>query len=161
MKFTPVDGFTPSPMGWNIGVASTNAPDTKGYLIAWDPVRRKEVWRVPYRGPWNGGTLTTAGNLVVQGDASGSFNAYRADTGEKVWSTPAQSAVMAGPITYEVNGEQYIAVMSGWGGAFPLFEGKEAAKSGNLRNVSRVLAFKVGGTATLPPAPPAQQLALN
>jgi glucose dehydrogenase len=68
-------------------------------------------------GPWNGGTLTTAGNLVVQGDASGSFNAYRADTGEKLWSTPAQSAVMAGPMTYEVNGEQYIAVMSGWGGA--------------------------------------------
>ena len=161
LEFTPVEGLATSPLGWNVAVATTNTPGTKGYLIAWDPVRRKEVWRAGYLGPWNGGTLTTAGNLVVQGDASGSFNVYRADTGEKLWSTPAQSAVMAGPMTYEVNGEQYIAVMSGWGGAFPLFQGKEAAKSGNLRNVSRVLAFKVGGTATLPALPPEPQLVLN
>jgi len=161
LEFTPVEGLPTSPLGWNVAVATTNTPGTKGYLIAWDPVRRKEVWRASYLGPWNGGTLTTAGNLVMQGDASGSFNAYRADTGEKLWSTPAQSAVMAGPITYEVNGEQYIAVMSGWGGAFPLFQGKEAAKSGNLRNVSRVLAFKVGGAAALPALPPEPQLALN
>ena len=161
MRFMPVQGFVPSEIGWNIGVATTNKPQTKGYLVAWDPVRRKEVWRVGYAGPWNGGTLTTAGNLVVQGDAAGSFNIYRADTGEKLWSTPTQSAVMAGPMTYEVNGEQYIAVMSGWGGAFPLLEGKEAARSGNLRNISRVLAFKIGGAATLPEAAPMQQLALN
>jgi quinohemoprotein ethanol dehydrogenase len=161
LEFTPVQGLPTSPLGWNVAVATTNTPGTKGYLIAWDPVRRKEVWRVAYRGPWNGGTLTTAGNLVVQGDASGSFNVYRADTGEKLWSMPAQSAVMAGPMTYEVNGEQYIAVMSGWGGAFPLFQGKEAAKSGNLRNVSRVLVFKIGGAASLPALPPEQPLVLN
>ncbi len=161
LEFIPVEGLKPTPMGWNVSVATVNTPGTKGYLIAWDPVQRKEVWRVGYQGPWNGGTLTTAGNLVVQGDASGSFNAYRADTGEKLWSTPAQSAVMAGPMTYEVNGEQYIAVMSGWGGAYPLLEGKEAAKSGNIRNVSRVLAFKVGGTAALPDLPPQAPLALN
>jgi quinohemoprotein ethanol dehydrogenase len=161
LEFTPVEGLARSDLGWNVAVATTNTPGTKGYLIAWDPVRGKEVWRVGHLGPWNGGTLTTAGNLVVQGDASGGFNAYRADTGEKLWSTPAQSAVMAGPMTYEVNGEQYIAVMSGWGGAFPLFQGKEAAKSGNLRNVSRVLAFKVGGTTTLPALPPQPQLVLN
>jgi alcohol dehydrogenase (cytochrome c)/quinohemoprotein ethanol dehydrogenase len=119
------------------------------------------VWRAGYLGPWNGGTLTTAGNLVVQGDASGTFNVYRADNGEKLWSTPAQSAVMAGPMTYEVNGEQYIAVMSGWGGGYPLMQGKEAAKSGNLRNISRVLAFKVGGTAALPALEPQPQLVLN
>ncbi len=161
LEFTPVEGLATSSLGWNVAVATTNTPGTKGYLIAWDPVRRKEVWRAGHLGPWNGGTLTTAGNLVVQGDASGSVNVYRADTGEKLWSTRAQSAVMAGPVTYEVNGEQYIAVMSGWGGAFPLFEGKEAAKSGNLRNVSRVLAFKVGGMATLPALTPEPKLVLN
>jgi len=161
LTFTPVAGLAPSAMGWNVAVATTNTPGTKGYLIAWDPVRQKEVWRVGYRGPWNGGTLTTAGNLVAQGDAAGNFNVYRADSGEKLWSTPTQSAVMAGPSTYEVNGEQYIAVMSGWGGAFPLLQGKESAQSGNLRNVSRVLAFKVGGTATLPPLPPDRELVLN
>ena len=160
-EFIPVKGFPFSEIGWNTGVGITNTPGTRGYLIAWDPVKQKEVWRVGYLGPWNGGTLTTAGNLVVHGDAAGNFNVYRADSGEKLWSTPTQTAVMAGPVTYEVDGEQYIAVMAGWGGTFPLAAGKEAARSGNLRNVSRVLAFKVGGTATLPPLAPEQKLALN
>jgi alcohol dehydrogenase (cytochrome c)/quinohemoprotein ethanol dehydrogenase len=162
-EFIPImdKDLKPSPTGWNVGVASAATPGTKGYLLAWDPVAQKEVWRVNYLGPWNGGVLTTAGNLVVQGDAAGGFNVYRADTGEKLWSMPVQTAVMAGPAAYEVNGEQYIAVMAGWGGGFPLMEGKEAAKSGNLRNVSRVLVFKLGGTAALPPLPPEQKLALN
>jgi alcohol dehydrogenase (cytochrome c)/quinohemoprotein ethanol dehydrogenase len=160
-EFIPVKDYKPSPVGWNVGVGSAATPGTKGYLLAWDPVAQKEVWRVSYLGPWNGGVLTTAGNLVVQGDAAGGFNVYRADSGEKLWSISAQTAVMAGPATYEVNGEQYIVVMAGWGGGFPLMEGKESARSGNLRNVSRVLAFKVGGTAQLPPLPPEQKLVLN
>jgi len=64
-------------------------------------------------------------------------------------------------VSYEVNGEQYIAVLSGFGSAFSLQAGAHAAQSGNIRNISRVLAFKVGGTATLPEAPAVQQLALN
>ena len=160
-EFIPITGNTPSPVGWNIGVGLVHSPGAKGFLLAWDPVEQKEIWRVAYRGPWNGGTLTTAGNLVAQGDAAGNFNVYRADTGEKLWSASAQSAVMAGPVTYEVNGEQYIAVMTGWGGIFPLAAGREAGRSGNLRNVSRVLAFKVGGTGSLPPIPAEQALVLN
>ena len=133
--------------------ASAATPGHQG-LSASPGIRshRRKCGASSYLGPWNGGMLTTAGNLVVQGDAAGNFNVYRADSGEKLWSTRRRRAVMAGPVTYEVNGEQYIAVMAGWGGGFPLLEGKEAAKSGNLRNVSRVLAFKVGGTATLPAA---------
>jgi len=160
-EFLPLKDYKPSSMGWNVGVGSAAIPNTKGFLLAWDPVAQKEVWRVDYRGPWNGGVLTTAGNLVVQGDAAGNVNVYKADSGEKLWSMSAQSAVMAGPVAYEVNGEQYLAVMSGWGGGYPLMEGKEAAKSGNLRNVSRVLAFKLGGTAALPALPPEQQLVLD
>jgi alcohol dehydrogenase (cytochrome c)/quinohemoprotein ethanol dehydrogenase len=68
---------------------------------------------------------------------------------------------MAAPVSYEVNGEQYIAVLSGFGSAFSLQAGKAAAQSGNLHNISRVLAFKVGGAATLPPLPPEQKLVLN
>jgi quinohemoprotein ethanol dehydrogenase len=68
---------------------------------------------------------------------------------------------MAAPVSYEVNGEQYIAVLSGFGSAFSLQAGKVAAQSGNLRNISRVVAFKVGGTAALPAAPPEQKLKLN
>ena len=160
-EFTPVKDFKPSPEGWNIGVAATSTPGVQGRLLAWDPVHQKEAWRVEYLGPWNGGVLTTAGNLVAQGDAAGNFNVYRADSGAKLWSMSAQSAVMAGPMTYEVNGEQYVAVMSGWGGGYPLMQGKDSAKSGNLRNVSRVLVFKVGGTATLPAPAPEQQLTFN
>ncbi len=154
-KFTPLKDFQISPEGWNLGVAVDGTPEPKkGYLLAWDPVNQKEVWRADHRGPWNGGAVATGGNLVAQGDAAGYFNVYRADTGEKLWSTFAQSAIMAGPVTYEVDGEQYIAVLSGWGSAFSLQAGRVAASSGNLRNVSRVLVFKLGGTATLPPLEP-------
>ena len=153
MIYDSVKDFQTAAIGWNIGAATTFKADVKGYLIAWDPVHQKEVWRANYLGPWNGGILTTAGNLVIQGNAAGFFSAYHADTGEKLWSTPAQSAVMAAPVTYEIGGEQYVAVLSGWGGAYPLMQGKGSDKSGNTRNVSRVLVFKLGGKATLPPLP--------
>jgi quinohemoprotein ethanol dehydrogenase len=153
MTYETVKDFKPAAIGWNIGVATTNRANVKGYLIAWDPVKQKEVWRANYMGPWNGGILTTAGNLVVQGNAAGFFSVYRADTGEQLWSTSAQSAVMAAPMTYEVDGEQFIAVLSGWGGAYPLMQGKDSDKSGNTRNLSRVLVYKLGGKVTLPPLP--------
>ena len=161
-QFTPIQNFEAAPIGWNLGVDVAGTPGAKaGYLLAWDPVNQREAWRVRYRGPWNGGALTTAGNIVAEGDAAGNFNVYRADTGEKLWSMPVQSAVMAGPVAYAVDGEQYIAVLSGWGSAFSLQAGKVAAASGNLRNVSRVLAFKLGGTAALPPLPAAAKLTLD
>jgi alcohol dehydrogenase (cytochrome c)/quinohemoprotein ethanol dehydrogenase len=160
-EFDPIKDFKPSSMGWNIAVGGGPTAGVKGRLLAWDPVRQKEVWRVEHLGPWNGGVLTTAGNLVVQGDAAGHLNAFRADSGEKLWSTPTQSAVMGGPSTYEVDGQQYIAVLAGWGGGFPLMQGKDAAKSGNLRNLSRVLVFKVGGTASLPEMPPRREVVLD
>jgi quinohemoprotein ethanol dehydrogenase len=127
-----------------------------GRLIAWDPIQQKEAWSIKRAEPWNGGVLSTAGNLVFEGTAIGNFEAYRADTGEKVWSVPAQTGVMAGPIAYEVNGEQYIAVLAGWGGVFPLATGEVALKAGPIRNVSRMLAFKIGATGSLPPLPEIQ-----
>jgi len=160
-RFTPVKNFKTSPIGWNLGVDVAGTPGLKtGFLLAWDPVKQREVWRVNYRGPWNGGVVTTAGNIVAQGNAAGEFGVYRADTGQKLWSMDAQSAMMGGPITYEVDEEQYIAVLSGWGSAFSLQAGKVAAQSGYLRNVSRVLAFKLGGTAVLPPLEP-RELVIN
>jgi len=125
----------------------------KGKLVAWDPVQQKQVWAVDRPGPWNGGVLSTAGNLVFEGTASGDFEAYRASTGEKLWSTPAQTGVMAGPATYTANGEQYVAVLAGWGGVFPLATGEVSFKSGRVRNVSRMLVYKLDGKATLPPLP--------
>jgi cytochrome c553 len=161
MSYESVKDFKPDPVGWNVATATTNLPNVKGYLIAWDPVRQKEAWRANYLGPWNGGILTSAGNLVVQGNAAGDISAYRADSGEKLWSMFAQSPVIAAPITYEVKGEQYIAVLSGWGGAYPLLQGQQSAKSGNARNVSRLLVFKLGAKVDLPALPPEPKLVID
>lgn len=124
---------------------------TTGALVAWDPVARKARWTVDYPGPANGGTLATAGNLVFQGTASGEFRAYAADTGKQLWSFPAQTGIVAGPITYSVEGTQYVAVLAGWGGVWDLFAGVLAPKSGLVRNISRMLVFKLDGNASLPP----------
>ena len=133
----------------------------RGKLVAWDPIRQKQAWAVERPGPWNGGTLATAGNLVFEGTAGGRFEAYRADTGEKVWSFDAQTGVIAGPVSYSVKGEQYVAVLAGWGGVFPMVAGEVSFKSGHVRNVSRMLAFKVGGKAKLPPLPALETPELN
>jgi alcohol dehydrogenase (cytochrome c)/quinohemoprotein ethanol dehydrogenase len=125
----------------------------KGHLSAWDPVQQKEVWRVDRASPVNGGVLSTAGNLVFEGTAQGNLEAYRAGTGEKLWSADTQSGVVAAPVTYAVNGEQFLAVLAGWGGVFPLAAGEIALKSGRAQNVSRVLAFKLDGKHGLPPLP--------
>jgi quinohemoprotein ethanol dehydrogenase len=133
----------------------------KGKLVAWDPVQQKQAWAIERPGPWNGGTLATGGNLVFEGTAAGRFEAYRADTGEKLWSFDAQTGVMAGPVTYTVNGEQYVAVLAGWGGVFPLVAGEVSFQSGKVRNVSRMLAFKLDGKASLPRLPPVDEPVLN
>ncbi len=134
-------------------IKNTILSTVKGKLVAWDVVLQKPAWTVERPGPWNGGTLSTAGNLVFEGTAGGQFEAYRADTGERLWSFDAQTGVMAGPVAYEVDGQQYVAVLAGWGGVFPLATGEVSFKSGHVRNVSRILAFKLEGKATLPPLP--------
>ena len=126
----------------------------KGKLVAWDPEQQKAAWMIERPGPWNGGTLVTAGNLVFEGTAGGNFEAYRSDTGAKLWSFAAQTGVMAGPVTYTVKGEQYVAVLAGWGGVFPLAAGEVSFASGRVRNESRMLVFKLGGKASLPASPP-------
>ena len=134
---------------------------TTGALVAWDPVAKKEAWRVPYKGPWNGGTLATAGNLVFQGTATEQFAAYSADSGKQLWTFPTQSGIIAAPMTYSIDGEQYVAVLAGWGGVWDIAPGILSAKSGFPRNVSRLLVFKLGGAAELPPAPPLNRLVLD
>jgi quinohemoprotein ethanol dehydrogenase len=147
-----------SPIGRHVDASFATTSVHQGFLLAWDPVHEKEVWRVTYRGPWNGSVVTTAGNIVAQGDAAGNFNVYRADNGQKLWSIFAQSEIIGGPSTFEIDGEQYIAVLSGWNGAYPLNGGKEAAVSSDLRNISRILVFKLGGTAALPAPNPSVDL---
>ena len=125
----------------------------KGRIIAWDPVAKKEVWRIEHGGPWNGGMLATAGNLIFQGTAAGDFVAYNAQNGKKLWSFDAQSGIIAPPISYSVGGKQYVSIVVGWGGIYPLLLGELAKKSNDRTNRSRVLTFSLAGTARLPPLP--------
>jgi len=150
---------------WNTGtdfglVTGFPAELAGGHLSAWDPLKQREVWRADYKGPWNGGTLTTAGNLVFQGTADGRFVAYQADNGTKLWEAKAGTGVVAAPVTYEIDGEQYVSVMAGWGGAFALVGG-DAAAVNQVRNVGRLLTYKLGGKVALPvvPEPPRQLMA--
>ncbi len=94
------------------------AGSISGRLLAWDPVTQQERWRVVYAGPWNGGVLATAGGLVFQGIATGEFYAYNAATGERLWTFDTDIGVMAPPISYAIEGVQYIALMVGYGGAY-------------------------------------------
>jgi len=104
---------------------------------------------VEHENHWNGGTLTTAGNLVFQGTAAGRLVAYTADKGKALWDFDAQTGIIAAPMTFKHKGEQYVALMAGWGGAAALFGGDAAVATG-VRNVSRMLVFKAGGDAKLP-----------
>ncbi|MFV2090912.1 MAG: PQQ-dependent dehydrogenase, methanol/ethanol family, partial [Pseudomonadales bacterium] len=121
-----------------------------GYLQAWDPVSRQERWRVEHPTMWNGGVLTTAGNLIFQGTGDGRFVAYRADSGEKLWEARTQTGVVAAPVSYAIDGQQYVAVMAGWGGAAPLVMDMPNAQAGGS---GRLLVYKLDGELSLPPLP--------
>jgi quinohemoprotein ethanol dehydrogenase len=125
----------------------------KGYLLAWDPVHQKEAFRIPYPHPGNGGTLATAGNLLVEGTIDKTLAIYRADNGRKLWEMPVQSVPVSGPITYSVQGKQYIAVNAGWNSAIVhgLTQGDEPFSVAPARLL--VFALDARGV-TLPPAPP-------
>jgi quinohemoprotein ethanol dehydrogenase len=123
----------------------------KGYLIAWDPVTQRERWRVHQAAPFNGGVLATGGGLVFGGTAARELVAYDDSTGEVLWRFDAQTGVVAPPITYVIDSVQYVAVMAGAGGGWPLLGGPMALKAGNPIGPNRLLVFALDGTATLPP----------
>ncbi len=128
-------------------------PPRKDYLLAWNPLTRKAAFSVPGSG---GGLLTTAGNLIFQGrpreGVLGTFVALRATDGQQLWSWNAPDAMAGGPVTYLVNGEQYVAVISG-----TLFYAGTATP--RIRHNGRMLAFKLNGSGTLPARPTARPAA--
>ena len=151
-------GDLPPDLGFRKEVAGT----LKGMLIAWDPVKQEARWTVEHPGPWNGGLLATGGGLVFQGTAGSEFNAYSAGSGEKLWSFPAQTGVVAPPITYTVDGEQYVAVLAGWGGAYAItVDGALLNDLAPVRNISRLMVFKLGASGELPPMPELAELPLD
>ena len=127
---------------------------TEGRLVAWDPVNQSARWSVEEEIATNGGVLSTAGNLVFQGQGSGEFAAFSADTGKKAWSIQTGSAIESIPVTYAVNGEQYVLVPVGWGSGSRLFAPAwTMATPQSKRGPSRLFAFKLGGTVPFPTPP--------
>lgn len=123
----------------------------KGYVLAWDPVKQKEAFRVPSTLPGGGGTMVTAGNLLVQGTMDKTLAIFRADNGAKLWESPTQTVPVAGPISYSVKGKQYIAVNAGWNNA--IVHGLPRPFSvGPARLV--VYALDAKGVELPPPPPP-------
>jgi quinohemoprotein ethanol dehydrogenase len=142
-------------------------PKEEAFLIAWDPVQQKEVWRVRSTVvDFNGGVLSTAGGLVFEGATDGFFYVYDAATGARLKSIEIGTGIMAAPVSYEIDGEQYVAVMAGYGGAVLSFLPKGAAIE-KYQNKGRILVFKLGGGETplspqqekiITPAPPEKKL---
>lgn len=118
----------------------------RGTLIAWDPVSQTKRWHVRHDTPWNGGVLTTASGLLFQGTGDHRLVAYDASSGERLWETPTGTGVVAPPVTFEVDGDQYLAVLAGWGGIGGLMMPRFEAPSGG----NRLLVYRLGGQGRLP-----------
>lgn len=136
--------------------------DASGALVGWDVKAQKIAWKVNLPGYWNGGTLATAGNLVFQGSSGGKFHAYRANTGLPLWSFDAGVGISAAPVSYSVNGQQYIAVLAGWAGGSYLGSTALARHGWDYgQQPRRLLVFSLQGDETPPPInPPAAELVI-
>jgi len=145
--------FVANPQGTNLGIdmgASfvylRDNPDARrefvGYVSAWDPVAGKEVWRSEENSGPTGGVLSTAGGLVFSGGGNntGEFRAYDTVSGQKLWSFNTQTGMVAAPITFEMDGKQYVAASVGINSAGNYY----------APNYSRLLVFALDGTAVLP-----------
>jgi len=121
----------------------------KGYLLAWDPVKQKAAWRLKHSNMGNGGVLATAGGLVFQGTVDRDIIAVNASSGKRLWAYHTQDVPLAPPISYEIDGEQYLAVTVGRGGILGL---TAPLSDEALPSSGRVLVFKLGANTELPPA---------
>lgn len=152
------EGFEYDRDAWNLSVKwdtefdqlSKEFPaEFRGQLVAWDPVKGKPRWRRPHSQNWNGGLLSTAGGLVFQGTADGMFTAYSDRGGELLWQAESTTGFFAPPMTYRIDGEQYIAIAAGIGGGG--MAGRiEGAKINEYKNEGRIVVFKLGGKGTMP-----------
>jgi quinohemoprotein ethanol dehydrogenase len=161
-KYDTHHSYKPVPGWWNLGVdldrlteltAYADHEKLSGYLVAWDPVKAEPRWTVEFPGARNGGTLTTAGDLVFMGAADGTFSAFDAASGERVWSVQTGVGIIAAPVTYELDGEQYVSVLAGYGGGVIAGQYDPASAIAKYLNEGRLLTFKIGGGPVPQPTP--------
>jgi quinohemoprotein ethanol dehydrogenase len=148
--------MTPEFAGFSPGDGDVPKDGGKSILKAWDPMTQKEVWSIETPGISEGGTLATAGNLVIQGRADGHLHAYSADRGKDLWSFDAKVAITGVPITYSVKGRQYVTITSGPLNGATAAYGSVSARWGWASQgfPRRVLTFTLDAKARLPPTPP-------
>jgi quinohemoprotein ethanol dehydrogenase len=148
--------FVDDGRSWNTGTGyDPGSPDYMdslatqwyGKLIAWDPVKQKEVWSVQHKSFWNAGVLTTE-ELVFQGTGDGYFIIYDAVNGDELWKFPLEAGIVAPPITYLVDGIQYVTLLAGWGGGMAVW-----AKYTDQINPGAIYTFVIGGDKTAPQFP--------
>ncbi len=148
-------GYTGEALQQRLALQREMPPERAG-LVAWDPVRQEAAWEVDLPRHGNGGVLTTAGSLVFAGTTRQTFSAFRATDGKLLWEMDVQTSPVAGPITYTVDGEQYVAVNAGFGGGAAQVE--RGAGLARHRAEARLLVFRLGGDLELPPLPDAPPL---
>jgi quinohemoprotein ethanol dehydrogenase len=159
MSYDPDNGLVYIP---SIENGQTGIFTGKAFLRAWDPIQSKVVWDVPMSDWWDRpGILATAGGLVFQGTGPGHFCAYDAATGKKLKDIDVGTTIIAAPMSYSVDGVQYVAVMAAWGGGGWNFAHPESAAY-QRGNEGRIIVFKLDGGATpkpdlLPPIEPIPQ----
>jgi len=153
-QFRPGSNGYVRPQGQTKVIEPTMGPEppagARGGLQAWDPVKQQLKWNIEGGGGIGGGTTTTAGNLVFQVINDGRFRAISADKGEVLYEVKIARTGMAAPITYEVDGKQYVAFGGGLGRAANV-QGPNNAK---VDNAPMMFVFALDGTAELPPPPP-------
>ncbi len=130
------------------GVEAFAKQNNATHLTAWDPAAGRQAWRVDLGHGIPAGVLATAGGLVFQGTSWGKLRAYSAATGRMLWEGETGTGIMAPPISYEIDGEQYVAVVAGLGGS----QGGHYLELPNA-NPGRILAFRLDANAALPPMP--------
>jgi quinohemoprotein ethanol dehydrogenase len=159
-EFKATGVFKRNPGTMNLGVDIKNSsilgaryadqePPSQGYLKAFDPISGEELWSVDHVHYWNSGVLATAGNVVFQGDGLGYLSAYDSDTGEKLWTFNTYISMLAPPISYRVDGEQYVAILAGTGTAENFFGETNETAALKYGNFGKLLAFKLGASETL------------
>lgn len=149
-----IDQYEPKKYRGSMGIAFgkivDNMPPIGGSLLAWDPVRQQKAWEVDMPAVNNGGTMATAGNLLFHGSAAGELVAYADDSGRPLWRFDAQTGIQGQPISYLVNGKQYISVIAGWR---HVGTGVGLAREWDYRTQPRrVLTFALDAQQPLPPS---------
>lgn len=139
----------------SVGTLRSNEtiPKNEGHLLAWDPVAQEERWRVPRKDMWNGGVLSTAGNLVFQGRGNGVFSAYDADNGSLLWEYASGLGIIAPPVTYELDSTQYVTVAAGWRRAIA-----PPGEASNYQQHGRLMTFALDHDEPRPSLTPRAEL---